>query len=59
VEAGRAAVAGDYGAIMPHLWWVIAYAAVVFALAVIVSARRCTGTIFKGSTAKGAGDRAF
>ena len=36
VEAGRAAVAGDYGAIMPHLWWVIAYAAVVFALAVIV-----------------------
>ena len=36
VEAGRAAVAGDYGAIMPHLWWVIAYAAVVFALAVVV-----------------------
>lgn len=36
VEGGRAAVTGDYGAIMPHLWWVIAYAAVVFALAVIV-----------------------
>ncbi len=36
VEAGRAAVAGDYGAIMPHLWWVIAYAAVVFTLAVVV-----------------------
>lgn len=40
VEAGRAAVAGDYGAIMPHLWWVIAYAAVVFALAVIVFRRK-------------------
>ncbi len=36
VEAGRAAVTGDYGAIMPHLWWVIAYAAVVFTLAVVV-----------------------
>jgi len=36
VEAGRAAVAGNYSAIMPHLWWVIAYAAVVFTLAVVV-----------------------
>lgn len=36
VEAGRAAVAEDYSAIMPHLWWVIAYAAVVFTLAVVV-----------------------
>ena len=36
VDAGRAAVAGDYAAIMPHLWWVIGYAVAVFAFAVIV-----------------------
>ena len=36
VDAGRAAVAGEYAAIMPHLWWVIGYAVAVFAFAVIV-----------------------
>ena len=36
VDAGRAAVAGDYAAIMPHLWWVIGYAVAVFVFAVIV-----------------------
>lgn len=34
VEAARAATAGSYGDIMPHLWWVIAYAVVVIAIAV-------------------------
>lgn len=36
VDAGRAAVAGNYAAIMPHLWWVIGYAVAVLALAVVV-----------------------
>lgn len=36
VDAGRAAVSGEYGAIMPHLWWVIGYAVVVLAVAVLV-----------------------
>ena len=40
VDAGRAAVAGNYAAIMPHLWWVIGYAMAVFALAVIVFRRK-------------------
>ena len=35
VESARAATAGDYAAIMPHLWWVIAYAVVVLAVAII------------------------
>lgn len=34
VEAAKAAIAGNYSAILPHLWWVIGYAAVIFALAV-------------------------
>lgn len=36
VDAGRAAVSGEYGAIMPHLWWVIGYAVAVLAIAVLV-----------------------
>jgi len=40
VDAGRAAVAGEYAAIMPHLWWVIGYAAVMFAVAVAVFRRK-------------------
>lgn len=36
VDAGRAAVSGDYAAIMPHLWWVIAYAVAMLAAAVLV-----------------------
>lgn len=35
VDAGRAAVAGNYAGIMPHLWWVIGYALVVLAAAVL------------------------
>jgi ABC-2 type transport system permease protein len=36
VDAGRAAMSGDYAAIMPHLWWVIGYALVALAAAVVV-----------------------
>ena len=34
VDAGRAALAGDFAGIFPHLWWVLGYAAAVMALAV-------------------------
>lgn len=36
VDAGRAAVSGDYASIMPHLWWVIGYAAAMLIAAVLV-----------------------
>ncbi len=36
VNAGRAALAGDYAAAFPDLWWVIGYAAVLMALAIFV-----------------------
>lgn len=36
VDAGRAALDGRYGDIMGHLWWVIGYAAVCLAAAVLV-----------------------
>ncbi len=40
VEAGRAALAGDYAAIFPDLWVVIAYAAAILILAVVVFTRK-------------------
>ena len=36
VEAGRAALTGNYSEIMPHLWWVIGYAVVIMAVAIII-----------------------
>lgn len=36
VNAGKAAIAGDYAAIFPDLWWVIGYAAVTMVIAIIV-----------------------
>ena len=36
VKAGRAAYIGDYAAIMPELWWVIAYAVVCMTAAVAI-----------------------
>lgn len=36
VEIERAAVAGTYSNILPHLWWVLGYTAVIGILAVIV-----------------------
>ena len=35
IDAARAALAGDYAAILPHLWWSIGYAVVIFVLAVL------------------------
>ena len=34
VDAARAALTGDYGAVLPHLWWVIGYATVILAIAI-------------------------
>ncbi len=33
-DAGRAALSGEYTAILPHLWWVIGYAVVAMILAI-------------------------
>ena len=38
VKAAQAAAAGDFGAIFPELWWVVAYAVVLTAAAVAVFA---------------------
>lgn len=35
VDAAKAAIAGDYASIFPHLWWVIGYAAVIMIIAVL------------------------
>lgn len=40
VEAGRAAMDGAFSAIMPHLWWVIGYAAAALFAAVLVFRRK-------------------
>lgn len=40
VEAGRAAISGDYSAVLPHLWWVIGYAVVVMYIAIIVFTKK-------------------
>jgi ABC-2 type transport system permease protein len=36
VDAGRAALTGDFGQIMPHLWWVIGYATVIMTIAIVI-----------------------
>lgn len=40
VNAGRAALNGNYSAVFPDLWWVIGYAAVLTAAAVWVFTRK-------------------
>ena len=40
VEAGRAALAGNYGEIMHHLVWVIGWAVMLYALAIVVFTRK-------------------
>lgn len=40
VEAARAALDCNISGIFPHLWWVIGYAAVIFAVAVLAFSRR-------------------
>jgi len=43
VDAGRAALSGDFAAIFPDLWWVIGYAAVTFAAAVLAFRKKMAG----------------
>ncbi|KPU46019.1 ABC-2 type transporter [Oxobacter pfennigii] len=43
VDAGRAALSGDYSSILPHLWWVIGYAVVIMVIAVIVFRKKMSG----------------
>ena len=38
VELDRAALAGDWAGLTPHLWWVLAYAAAALAAAVLLTA---------------------
>lgn len=40
VEVGRAAIAADFGAILPHLLWVLGYGAVLLCLAVLLFLRQ-------------------
>jgi len=40
VDATRLALAGDWAAILPHLWWVVGYAAIIFAVAVLIFRRQ-------------------
>ncbi|HRX92390.1 MAG TPA: ABC transporter permease [Candidatus Izemoplasmatales bacterium] len=40
VDAGRAALAGDYGSIFPDLWWVIGYAVVTMFFAIVAFKRK-------------------
>ncbi len=40
VELGRAVFSGDFGGILPHLWWVLGYMAAALALAVLLFLRQ-------------------
>jgi ABC-2 type transport system permease protein len=40
VDAARAALSGDYSSILPHLWWVIGYAVVILAIAIVLFRRK-------------------
>lgn len=40
VDAGKAAIAGDYTSILPHLLWVIGYAVVILVIAIVVFRHR-------------------
>jgi len=40
VDAGRYALSGDYGAMLPHLCWVIGYAVILLVIAVVVFKRK-------------------
>ena len=43
VDAAKAAIAGDYASILPHLWWVIGYATVIMVIAVVAFKRKMNG----------------
>jgi ABC-2 type transport system permease protein len=40
VDAGKAALAGDYGQIMPHLAWVLGYVVVIMTIAIVIFRRK-------------------
>jgi ABC-2 type transport system permease protein len=40
VEMGRAVLGGEFGSVLPHLWWVLGYAVVLFVLAVLLFLRQ-------------------
>jgi len=40
VDAGKAAIAGDYASILPHLLWVIGYTVVILVIAIVVFRHR-------------------
>lgn len=40
VDLERALLAGDFGGVFPHLWWVLGYAAVLLVLAVLLFLRQ-------------------
>lgn len=40
VDMQRAMIAGDYGNVFPHIWWVLGYAAALFAVAVLLFLRQ-------------------
>lgn len=40
VNAGRAALSGNYHQVLPHLWWVIGYTVITLAIAIIVFTRK-------------------
>ncbi len=43
VDAAKAALAGEYASVFPHLWWVIGYAVAVLAVAVWAFRRQMKG----------------
>lgn len=40
VDAARAAIAGNYASILPHLWWVIGYALIILVIAIVLFRRK-------------------
>lgn len=45
VDAGKAALRGDYASIFPDLWWVIGYAILIMFIAVIVFMRKMNSDV--------------
>lgn len=43
VDAGRAAISGDYASILPHLWWVIGYTVVIMVVAIFAFRKKMSG----------------
>lgn len=43
VDAGKAALIGNYQDILPHLCWVIGYAIVIFTIAIVIFSRKMRG----------------